>query len=289
MGMASPRTGSFILVCLISCALLSGCIGSDTEGETDAIDVIVSIPPYSEWVEAVGGEYVDVTVLVPEGASPHTYELTPSTVVKAESAEMWVKNGVGLEFWAEKVMKVNDDITIIDASQGVELIDVNGGYDPHIWLSLDVARNAVDAIAEGLAGLDPEHAEHYRANRDAYIERLDTVDGHIRSTLQDVDNKMFIAYHSAWSYFARDYGLTQIAIEQEGKEPTPQHLASVIEIARDNDIHVIFVEPQFSPDDANTIAEEIDGSVLSINPLARSYADNMEDIAETLREGMGGG
>jgi zinc transport system substrate-binding protein len=237
----------------------------------------------------VGGEYVDVTVLVPEGASPHTYELTPSTVVKAESAEMWVKNGVGLEFWAEKVMKVNDDITIIDASQGVELIDVNGGYDPHIWLSLDVARNAVDAIAEGLAGLDPEHAEHYRANRDAYIERLDTVDGHIRSTLQDVDNKMFIAYHSAWSYFARDYGLTQIAIEQEGKEPTPQHLASVIEIARDNDIHVIFVEPQFSPDDANTIAEEIDGSVLSINPLARSYADNMEDIAETLREGMGGG
>jgi len=277
-----------MILCLLTCAVVSGCIGSGTDGETDAIDVIVSIPPFSEWVEAVGGEHVDITVLVPEGASPHTYELTPSTVVKAENAEIWVRNGVGLEFWAEKVMNVNTGLTVIDVSEGIDLIDVNGGYDPHIWLSLEVAREGVSKITDVLCELDPEHSETYHANMEAYVERLNEVDESIRSTLDKTDKKMFIAYHSTWSYFARDYGLTQISVEQEGKEPTPQHIAHVIEIARENGIHVIFVEPQFSTDDANTIAREIGGSVLSINPLASSYAANMEDIAETLREGMGG-
>ena len=256
----------------------------------EKLGVVVSIAPLSEWVRGVGGDKVEITVLLPPGASPHTYEPKPAQLIKVERARIFVKNGAGLEFWADKIVKINKDILVVDISKEVELIETSSEAkgklhllkDPHLWLSLKNAKKGVRQICEALSKVDPENAEYYERNADGYIEKLDALDREIREKLETIKNKKFIALHPAWSYFCRDYDLEQVPIEEAGKEPGPKHLMRVIEIAKKNDIKVVFVEPQFNPKSAQVIAREIGGQVKIIDPLAGNYLENMRTIADEL-------
>ena len=275
-----------LMLLLVSAA---GCISSTDQVPSGAVGVVVSIPPYAEWVEEIGGEYVDVTILVPEGASPHTYEVTPNQMVQVSKASLWVKNGVGLEHWADKIAETNDDITVVDISHAATLIETSedgGRYDAHVWLSPQTARDGVSMIADALSGLDPSHADYYADNRDSYIERITFLEERIQEAVDGSESKTFLVFHPAWAYFARDFGLTQIAIEDEGKEPGPEYLGSIVELAKELGITVVFVEPQFSSDDASVIAAEIGGSVVSINPLSQEYLENMESVAQAIIGGL---
>ncbi len=280
---------AIILLLMLLLSSAAGCISSSGTDSSDAIGVVVSIPPYAEWVEQVGGEYVDVTILVPEGASPHTYEVTPQQMVRVSKASLWVKNGVGLEHWADKIVETNGDITVVDISSGVSLIgDANDDerYDAHVWLSLQTAREGIGMIADALIGLDPEHAAYYESRAESYRSHLAGLEQSIAAAVEGSDSRTFLVFHPAWAYFARDFGLTQIAIEDEGKEPGPDYLSSVITTAKELGITVVFIEPQFSPDDAGVIADEIGGTVVSINPLAKSYLTNMEAVAQSIIGGL---
>lgn len=282
------RQANIVLLMLLLSST-TGCISSSGTDSSDAIGVVVSIPPYAEWVEQVGGEYVDVTILVPEGASPHTYEITPQQMVRVSKASLWVKNGVGLEQWADKIVKTNDDIIVVDISSGVSLIgdtDDDERYDAHVWLSLQAARAGVSMIANALIGIDPEHAAYYESRAETYRSSLFGLEQSIATAVGESDSRTFLVFHPAWAYFARDFGLIQIAIEDEGKEPGPEYLSSVVNTARELGIAVVFIEPQFSPDDANVIADEIGGTVVSINPLAKSYLANMGSVAQSIIEGL---
>lgn len=286
---------SLVLGILLLALLGAGCI---TSGGTDdgTIGIIVSIPPYVEWAERVGGAYVSVTPVVPAGASPHTYEITPGQMVTISDAAMWIKNGVGLEHWADKIVSANKSLVIVDISEGVDLIplyddadDGHGGvgaYDAHIWLSLTVAQDGVYRIADALMTLDPAHADEYAANRDAYLAELEALDATITARLESMQGRHFLVFHPAWSYFARDYGLVQLSIEKDGKEPGPEHMRSIIDQARDLGITVVFIEPQYSPDDARTIATAIGGSVVALNPLSEDYLAGMDAVADALSEGL---
>ncbi len=255
-------------------------------GEGSGIIVVVTIPPQAEFVKRVGGEKVTVITMVPQWANPHTYEPTPAQLMNVSKAKMYVKMGSGIEFeiaWMDKIKSINENMLIVDCSKGIELLKEDGKADPHIWLSPKNAKIIVENICEGLVQIDPANSTYYEQNKEAYLRELDALDKEISQILSKASAHKFIVYHPAWSYFARDYGLEQISVEEGGKEPTPERIASIIEEAKRNNITKIFASPQFK-DKAEVIAKEIGGEVVEINPLAENYIENMRKFAEELAE-----
>ncbi len=283
---------NFILLLLII-TTLSGCV-SQTEN-TAQVRAATTIIPLGEFVSAVGGERVDVSVLVPPGAEPHTFEPSPSQIRQVADADIYFKNGVGLENWVDNIIGVNPQMLVVDTSRNVSLITGTGeamsadgsiAMDSHIWLSPRRATIQVQNICDGLIAVDPAGRGYYINNRDSYIAELRELDAYLNSTFAGTKKKKFIVLHPAWIYFAKDYGLEQIAIEAEEKEPGPRYLAEVVDTARANNITTIFVEPQYNPKMAEVIAEEIGGTVVSIDDLAPNYADNLRTVGEKIRESL---
>jgi zinc transport system substrate-binding protein len=258
------------------------------EATSGKIGVVVTILPQAEFVERVGGERVEVTVMVPPWANLHIYEPTPSQMTALARAEMYAKVGSGIEFelvWMDKLMATNREMLVVDSSRGVEIQEMVGGYagmDPHIWMSPRNAQVMVQNIYEGLVQVDPDNRAYYQQNRDAYLQKLAELDRDIRNGLSRVTNRRFMVYHPAFGYFAREYNLTMLPLEEEGKEPTAAGLASLIEQAKEHDIKVIFAEPQFNPQSAEVIAEAIGGRVVFIDPLAKDYLRNLRRLLNEL-------
>jgi len=271
----------FIAVCLIGIYLL---IPQTEKIDSKQIGVVVSILPQAEFVERIGGDNVQVTVMVPPGASPHTYEPIPSQLKKVSKAKMYTKVGSGVEFESvgmmDKIISVNKEMLVIDCSKGIGLIE----NDPHIWLSPKNAKIMVENIYLGLTQIDPANQEYYARNKEKYLQELDKSCNEIAQALSGKKNRKIMVYHPAWAYFARDYRLEQIPIEKEGKEPTPQGIASLIRQAKENNITVIFASPQFSIKTAEVIAKEINGKVVLISPLEKNYLENMRKVAEAFAE-----
>jgi zinc transport system substrate-binding protein len=273
---------------------------SREEPAVGKMGVVVTLLPQAEFAESVGGDKVDITVMVPPGASPHTYEPTPSQMAALSEALMYAKVGSGVEFeltWMDNLIAQNEDMLVVDCSEGVTLQEMvadeepeedheHGAMDPHIWMSPQNAQIMVRNIADGLIQLDPDNRDYYEQNRDSYLQRLSELDQDIGDSLSGVENRVFMVYHPAFGYFASCYDLTMLPIEAEGKEPTPGGLQHLIEQAQEYDIHVVFAEPQFNPQSAEVIARAIDGVVILINPLARDYIENMHTLAGELAQAM---
>ncbi len=238
--------------------------------------VAASILPLADFARHVGGDRVRVEVLVPPGASPHTYEPTPAQLALLSRARVLVLNGVGLEFWADKVVAAahNPRLIVIRAAAGLPILagdrDAPGG-NPHVWLSPLDAIHQVAAIRDGLARADPAGAEVYRANAERYIAQLEALDAEIRDTVATFRSRAFIAFHPAWVYFARDYGLTQAAVIEAspGREPSPAEIARIIRAAKAIGTRAIFAEPQSPTKAAQVIAEETGARVLLLDSLGR--------------------
>ncbi|MCD6528862.1 zinc ABC transporter substrate-binding protein [Candidatus Bathyarchaeota archaeon] len=249
------------------------------------IRVIVTIPPQAEFVERVGGERVQVTVMVPPGFSPHTYEPKPSQLKEVEEAEIYFAMGSGIDFeitWLSKLREINEAMLVVNCSEGIQIID----RDPHVWLSLRNAKIIVNNVYKTLVQVDPANKQYYRENLEAYLRELDDLDGEIKTLFSNVTNRIFIVYHPSWGYFARDYGLIQISIEREGKEPTAASIAALIEQAKRLNIKVVVVSPQFNVKSAEVIADEIGGKIVLADPLAEDYVNNLRSVALRLSEAM---
>jgi len=158
------------------------------------------------------------------------------------------------------------------------------GKDPHIWTSLRNGKIMVQNIYEGLVAVDPINKEYYLKNRDEYMDRLDDADNYIKNELKELDNRSFMIFHPSWGYFAKDYNLNQIAIEVEGKEPTLQSLALIVEEAKNENIKTIFVSPGFSSKAAEIITKEIEGKIEVLDPLAENYIENLKITAEKIKK-----
>ena len=247
----------------------------------DKIGVVVSILPQVEFVEQVGGEKVKITLMIPPGANPHTYEPTPAQLKRVSEAKVYFKVGSGIEFelvWMDKITSCNEKILVVDCSREIKLID----NDPHIWLSPKNARKMVENICQGLIQVDPENKDYYLTRKQIYIQKLIELDREISGRLTGKKKRKFIAYHPAWAYFAREYGLQQIPVKKEGKQPTLKTIMWVINQARSEKVRVIFVSPQFDVEGAKLIANEIKGEILMADPLAKDYIQNMRKITEVL-------
>lgn len=258
------------------------------------IGVVVTIVPQADFVAAVCGERVSVTVMVPPGADPHTYELNPIQLVQVSKARMYAKVGSGVEFeltWMDKLIAQNKNMLVVDCADGVQLMQMvedehHTGSDPHIWLSPLNVKIMVDNIYNGLIKIDPDGAAYYTESKDAYLARLDNLDRDIREGLAGIKNRRFIVFHPAWGYFAKEYGLEQLAIEIGGKEPSAKDIANLVRVAKENNIKVIFASPQFNPQSAQVIAKEVGGRVIFIDDLAGNYIDNMHLVLGELVQAM---
>lgn len=250
------------------------------------LNITVSILPQKYFVERIGGEFVKVSVMVPPGNSPATYEPKPEQMKALAEADAYVSIGVPFEkAWLEKIQAANPKMKMVDTTQGIERqVTPKGGFDPHIWLSPSLVKIQAQTIYNALVELDPAHKDAYQANLEAFLKDIDALDAEIRAILANTKTKKFIVFHPAWGYFARDYGLEMIPIEVGGQEPSAQELAKLIERAKAENIKVVFVQPEFSQEDAKTIAREIGGEVLAISPLSPDWLNNMKKVAKTFAD-----
>jgi len=272
----------FLLLVLTASLVLAACAPA-AKVPAGTLNITVSILPQEYFVERIGGEYVKVNVMVEPGANPATYEPKPGQMVALANASAYFSIGVPFEdAWLQKIQAANLKMKMVDTTQGIERIATNdGGFDPHIWLSPALVKIQSQTIYNTLAELDPAHIDQFKANLDAFLSDIDQLDTQIRTTIANTRSKKFIVFHPAWAYFARDYGLEEIPIEVGGQEPSAQELAKLIQLAKDDNIKVVFVQPEFNQENAKTIAREIGGEVLSIDPLASYWLANLQKVSDT--------
>jgi zinc transport system substrate-binding protein len=274
-------------IVLIGALLLftAGCsTGTGTDTIADRIVVAVSILPQAEFVESVGREHVEVIVMIPPGASPASYEPAPEQMLDLARADMYVKVGSPLPFeqvYLSRLVDQNPDMRIVDSSAGIGIVD----NDPHIWNSPSNVMVMTGHIAAGLSEVDPQNEDEYHKNAAEYIQQLAELDSEIKGILRESEGKAFMVFHPSWGYFSRDYGLVQIPIETEGKEPSAKELQELIQVAKSGNITVIFVSPQTSMASPQLIAQQINGEVVIADPLAPDFSANLRDVAIRIAKG----
>ena len=258
----------------------------------EPLTVAVSVPPQATFVERVGGQHVAALVMVPEGASPHTYDLRPGQLVSLSNAALYITVGAEFAFeqvWMDRIRSVNTQMAICNSGEGIDLLaehthDRHHGADAHHWLSPRRSKMAVTNICRALSRIDPQNATTYAQNRDLYLSELDGLNTELTDAFAQSESRAFMVYHPAWAYVAHDFGLTQIAIERDGKAPTPRTVVNLVEQARRHHLKTIIVAPQFSTRSAEVIAREIDGHIVSISPLNRDPARTLRRFAQAILE-----
>lgn len=277
---------------LIIIVLLIGCntgketsqLVTDNKSKQKLI-VFVSILPQADFVRQLGGDQVEVSVMMPPGANEHNYEPDTGQLKALSRADLYIKVG-HLPFedtWMERFISTNQDMLVVDSSQSIEVIE----HNPHIWLSPRLVKIQAETINAALVQLDPEHQDYYLQRKQVFLKELDKLDQEITDTLSGVKGKSFLVYHPAWGYFARDYGLREIAIEEHGKEPGAREMSRIIDYAKKNQIKTIFDSAQHSTHSADAIAADLGARVVLLDPLPADYIDNMRKVAKTMAEELG--
>ncbi len=275
---------------------------------TSRLQAMVSILPLKYFVERIGGERVDVSVMVAPGANPATYEPRPRQMAVLSRAEIYFAIGVPFEkTWLPRFERINPAMEIIPVQKGIKLYPISGdtspenqwerrGFsptmmDPHIWLSPPLvmlqARNILDALLEKR----PKDSSYFQARYLDFIEQIAQTDLKIMNMFQSISSEIgrqraFMVYHPCWGYFARAYGLRQIAIEEKGREPKPARLVTLAKMAKRLGIKTILIQPQYSKKSAEAVADSIGATLLPADPLAYEWDKNLLSVARKIKENL---
>lgn len=274
------------ILILISLAF-TGCSNKAGSGSDDSAKriIAVSIAPQARFVEKVCGNNFEVVTAIPAGASPENYELTVNDMKKLYSAEVYFSIGVMAE--DTSILKaLNKETKIVRLEEKVSQVYpelyINGGRDPHIWLSPKRAQVMVNAIADTLSELDSVNAKVYQKNAEEYSSELKTLEEEIAEKLSKANQRKFIVYHPAFSYFANDFSLEMYALEQDGKEATAKYISEMVNFAKKEKITTIFYSAENSGKQAEVFAEEIGGKAVVLEPLAYDYEENLRTLASEI-------
>jgi len=259
----------------------------------ELLHVSVSVPPQAYFVDRIAGGRAAVQVLVPPGSSPDSYEPTPQQMLALGRSRLYVAVGHP-DFPFERrhlkgFLERHGSLEVVDMAAGVPFLDAGEGHgegDPHVWLSPDAVRVAAGNVARALERADPDGKAVYEANLAAFTAEIDALDAEIASKLGGLAHRAFLVQHPAWGYFARRYGLEQMAIESGGKEPSPAALVRLVERARSEGVRVVFVQPGFSDRGARVVAREIGARVETLDPLAYDWPASLGRASAALQEAL---
>lgn len=253
----------------------------------------MSIEPLRYITERIAGDRFQVTTFVPKGSNPETYEPSPEQMIKLGNSSLYFAVGdLGFErTWLDKLRQTAPDVVFINTSEGISRMKghrhgTGCGHDtdPHVWTSPRNMKLIAQNICTALCRTDTAHAAVFRDNLQKTLEDIQVLDDSINTLLKGVFPRVFLIYHPALTYFARDYGLEQLSIEKDGKEPSPHHLAELISQCKTQHVATIFVQQEFDRKNAALIAKETGTLITGINPLAYEWEKEMLKIAQTLHE-----
>lgn len=290
----------------VSIALaFSGC-GSQTPAKqdtTEKIKVVASFDAMKEITQAIGGNKVDVTTIIPEGIEPHDYELKTSDVQKLQEAKLFVYNGLGMEAWADKAIQTASadnlmSVALAEHVQPIELIDPeeieeHGAYDPHAWLGLTSAKEEASAVKDALIKISPEDKEYFEKNYMAFADEIDKMQEEYMKKVANATRKEIVTGHAAFGYLCRDLGISQESVEDvfASGEPSAQKLAELTDFCKAHNVKVIFTEDLVSPAVSETLAKEAGAKAEAIHTIESAedgmtylarMKDNLNKIAEAL-------
>jgi zinc transport system substrate-binding protein len=264
---------------------------------TEKVRIFVTVAPQAFLAERIGGNAVAVHTLVGNGQDPHTFEPTPRQATALAGANLFFTVDVPFEKQLlAKITGSNPNLQIADSTRGISRLPITefhhegdahdkhsaNGADPHIWLAPDNLRIMADNMATELCIALPEQKETFHRNLLSLQNEISAVDKQLRTTLAPHRGKTFYVFHPAFGYFAHAYGLKQKSVEINGKSPTPRQLSALIRQAREDRVRTIFVQPQFDSKSADTVAQAINGTVVSIDPMAREVLRNLATIAAAI-------
>lgn len=279
---------------VVFCGILLTGISCSRKSQDAAkgISVFVSIPPQQDFVRRIGGDKVNVELLIKPGADPHTFEPTTKQMVRLSRAKLYFQIDMPFENrLLEKIRSMAPQLVIVDTTRGIKKRAISkctahdhGGHnhegnDPHVWLDPMLVKIQGRHICDALKKIDPANADYYEANLQTFLADLDKLNADIAAKLAPVKGKTFFVFHPAFGYFADAYGLNQQSVEVDGKSPTMKQLQQLISNAGQHRAKVIFVEPQFSKTTAETVAKQISARVETLDPLSENYFANMRSIA----------
>lgn len=281
--------------------LLGGCGVTGRLSNNGKTNVVVSILPQKQFVEKIGGDIVNVSVMIPPGFSPATYEPTPSQIKEVSEADVYFRVGqIGFEqTQMDKLKEVNPSMKIVDTSKNIEYRHLEAHdhgedehekeadheeetMDPHVWLSPKNVLSQAEVIRDSLVELEPENRQVFESNFDAFKAELEQLDTDLTDAFAPIKGKTMLVYHPAFGYLADDYGFVQEHFEIEGKEPTVSQIHNVAKMAKAEGVKVIFVQKQFSHSSAHALAQEIGGSVVQIDPLDPDYLNNLRSMVDVI-------
>ena len=258
--------------------------------------VTVSILPQKYFVDQIAGNILQVNVLVPPGSSPHNYSILPSQMKDLAKSKAWLQIGL-LTFedaLNNKLADINKNLAIVNCSEGITPIAgseceeqghkhaANESFDPHIWLapaeSKIIARNTLNVLKSGF----PQHTTIFEANYNRFILRIDSISTLIDQKLAPLKNRNILIFHPALAYYARQFGLKQVALELDGKEPSPRHMKEIVDLAHEQNIHIIFIQKEFDSAFATQLSREINGIVVIIDPLDYNWEKQLQDITDKI-------
>jgi len=266
----------------------------------------VALEPQKDVAERLAGGRLQVEALLPPGADPHSFEPKPQQMMRLTRALAYISAGLPFEdILVPRLRGAVPGLVIVSGDAGIEKIDMtpseelfahetsdgasphaehHAGADPHFWTSPKRMAVMARTMARALMELDPEGAHVYQKNLAAQEEEIAALDGELSRLLHDRRGMAFLVFHPAWGYFAADYGLRQIPIEVEGKEPKAADLARLVLFARDKDVRVVFVSPQFSRKGAAVVAGEIGAELVELDPLAPGWMENLRRAGQLLHD-----
>lgn len=286
----------YILLIVVSSILFS-CGKSNS----NKITVTVGIEPQKFFVEKIGGDKVEISVLVKSGMSPENFEPLPSQILDVSYSKIYYKIGMPFEeILIKNFPKSNSSLKIIDTSKDIKFRNSessatvfengelhsnhnHGLYDPHIWLSLELVKKQAETIYNSLYEIDPINKNFYKKRYSSFLNEIDSVKNIIDDSFNIIKNKVVLVYHPAWGYFCDDFNLRQVPVEFEGKEPGIKDLSKIITFVKRNNIKYILAESQNNSPALNSIAEELGVKIIKHDPLSSNYFENLISLSQIIR------
>ena len=271
----------------IICVLLI--VGCTTKSDSDKKTIFVTITPMQSIIEEITAGDFDIEVIVPKGASPETFEPTPKQVTSFSDAELIFSTGL-IDFEKSLVERIDDDAEVVNLSNGIELIagscshgnhQHKHGVDPHIWTSPRALRTMVTNAHKAIMAHYPDSVKYTEATG-RLLERINKLDNYCATRIKAEGVEAMMIYHPAYTYYARDYGIEQIAIEHDGKEPSLRQTTALIEKAKEHGVKAILRQPQYSEDKVRAIANDAGAEIITTDPLAEDILGEIERVTEII-------